>query len=418
MKFSKKTATIYTFILGFTILTVSAFADTMLGSGYYSLKDSIKTTTSKLTGDVDNFSANIFVAAKIDGEVFSETNNNVKYDITSKAYESSDKISKKGELKEFYFYHDENQRIYRNFNDNSYNVLEKRKHNNDSRKIIENPFENEQAKDAERILDAFVGSLQDIIQVEESGGKKMYTGNLSETQIPPLVNALSSFLFKYNILDERSADRLDVPSPKSNIHLINASGKAIENEEGIIESGIFTASISAQDSNGTEHIYSLDFSIEIKDINNTLVKAPNLDGQKVTYNKEGFEFDSKYIGKYKNDIVKTEENSFTKVGERFLEITSVEDGNLKGKYYEVYNESNDADNARSFDFYSNYDESVSWIIIHYTNENGENNTGIIHRTGIQNISLSLNVTIEEDKNGYSSSNNEDGFDNTFIKIFD
>jgi len=418
MKFSKKTATIYAFVLGVTILTASAFADTMLGSGYYNLKDSIKTTTSKLTGDVNNFSANIFVAAKIDGEVFSESTNNLKYDITSKAREMSEKIVKKGESTQFYTYSDEKRSIYKDYKDDSYNVIEKSKHNNDSRKIIENPFENEQAKDAERILDAFVGSLQDIIQVEESGEKKMYTGNLSETQIPPLINALSSFVFKYNILDERSADRLDVPGPKSNIHLINASGKAIENSEGIIESGIFTASMSAQDNNGIEHIYSLDFSIEIKDINNTLVKAPNLDGQKVTYNKEGFEFDSKYIGKYKNDIVKTEENSFTKVGERFLEIISVEDGNLKGKYYEVYNRSDDADNARSFDFYSNYDESVSWIIIHYTNENGENNTGIIHRTGFQNISLSLKVTIEEDKSGYSYSNNEDGFDNTFVRIFD
>src|SRR5690606_37388565 len=130
-----------------------------------------------------------------------------------------------------------------------------------------------------------------------------------------VLNAISSFAFKYGILDEWNADRLDVPYPKSNIYVIEASGKAIENEDGIIESGIFTASMSAQDSKGTEHIYSLEFSIDIKDINNTVVKAPNLDGQKVTYSKEGYEFDNKYIGKYKNDIVKKEDNSFVKVGE-------------------------------------------------------------------------------------------------------
>lgn len=419
MKFSKKTATICSFVLGVTILTASAFADTMLGSGYYSLKDSVKTTMSKLTDDVDNFSANIIVSAKIDGKVFSESTNNLKYDITNKTEETSERIVKKGEINEYYRYGDENQNIYKNIEDDSYNVIEKRKYNNDNNKIIVNPFENEQFKDAEKILDAFVGSLQDIIQIEELGGKKMYTGNISETQIPPLANAIASFAFKYSILDEYNADRLDVPYPKSNIYLINASGKAIENEEGIIGSGIFTASISAKDSEGIEHIYSLDFSIDIKDINSTVVAAPILDGQKVTYSKEGNEFDSKYIGKYKNDIVKTEGNSFVKVGERFIEIISVEDGNVKGKYYEVYNEGYEADNVRSFDFYSNYDESIYFTIIHYTNDKGENKTGIINRTGTQNINISFNAIIDEENGGCSYSNDDDdGFDNAFVRILE
>ncbi len=71
--------------------------------------------------------------------------------------------------------------------------------------MIENPFEEEQVKDAEKVLDALVGNLQDAIQVEEYSGKKMYVGNLSETQIPSAVNAISSFIFKYNILDEWDA---------------------------------------------------------------------------------------------------------------------------------------------------------------------------------------------------------------------
>ncbi len=310
MRFSKKTATICAFALGITILTGSALADTMLGSGFHSLKNSIKTTMTKLTSDVDNFSANIIVSAKIDGKVIAETTNNIKLDVANQAKETSERIVNKGEVTEYYSYSDENQNIYKNRDDGSYNVIEKRKNNNDKSKIIEDPFEDEQTRDAEKILDAFIGSLQDVIQIEESGGKKMYTGNISETQIPPLVNAISSFVFKYSLLDEKNAERLDVPYPKSNIYLLNASGKAIENEEGIIESGIFTASISAQDSQGIEHVYSLDFSIDIKDIDSTVVEAPNLEGKKVTYSKEGYEFDSKYIGKYKNDIVKEEGSSF------------------------------------------------------------------------------------------------------------
>jgi hypothetical protein len=418
MKFSKKTATICAFVLGATILAGSAFADTMIGSGFHSLKDSLKTTMTILTNDVDSFRADAIVSVKIDGKVITESTNNLKYDVTNNAEEVNERILKKGEITEFYRYGDDSQNIYKNFEDDSYNVIEKRKNSNDRYKVIENPFEDEQVKDAEKILDAFVGSLQDVIQVEESNGKKMYTGNLSDTQIPPLANAIASFAFKYSILDEFNADRLDVPYPKSNIYLINASGKAFENEEGIIESGIFTASISAQDSKGTEHVYSLDLSIDIKDINNTVVKAPKLDGQKVIYSKEGYEFDNKYIGKYKNDIVETKDNSFVKVGERFIEITSVSDGNIKGKYYEVYNEGHEAGNARSFDFYSNYDESIHFTIINYTNDKGENKKGIMNQTSSQNINVSFNATIEEDKSGYSYSSYEDGFDSTFVRIFE
>lgn len=417
MKFSKKTATVCAFVLGAMILTATAFADTMLGSGFNSLKNSVKSTMTKLTGEVDNFSADMIVSVKVDGKVISESTNNIKIDVSNQAEEMSERTLNKGKITESYRYNDENQSIYNNAEDDSYTVVEKRKNNND-RKIIDNPFEEEQVKDAEKILDAFVGNLQDIIQLEESGGKKMYIGNLSDTQIPPLANAISSFAFKYAILDEWNAKRLNIPSPKSNIYLVNASGKAVENEDGIIESGIFTASISAKDNEGIEHIYSLDFSIDIKDINNTVVAAPNLVGHEVTYNKEGYEFDSKYIGKYKNDIVETKGNSFEKIGERFIEITSVKDGNIKGKYYEVYNEGYKAESIRSFDFYSNYDESIYFTKLHYLNENGEKKTGIIHQNGQQNINVSFDVEIDEENGGYSYSNYDDEFDSNFVRIFE
>ena len=44
--------------------------------------------------------------------------------------------------------------------------------------------------------------------------------------------------------------------------------------------------------------------------------------------------------------------------------------------------------------------------------------GIIDRTDLQNIRVSFNVTIDEENGSYSYSNNEDGFDNTFIRIFE
>lgn len=418
MKFKKRGATIAAFALGATILVTSAFADIMLGSGYNSLKNSMKSTMTKLTSEVESFSANATITFKMDGNVIEESSSNGKFDIVNNMRESEESNFNKGESREGYWYTDGEKRIYKN-DDGSYNVIERQKNTNENEEVVKNPFEDEQVRDMEKIVDAFVGNLQDAIQVEESDGKKMYIGNLTETQIPSVVNSISSFVFKYSLLDQWQAKQLGVPYPKSNIYLVDAMGKAIENEDGIIESGIFTANISAQDEKGVEHIYSLEISMDIKDINNTVVKTPDLDGKTVTYSKEGFEFDDKYIGKYKNDIIIEKDNSFEKVGERFVEINSIENGNLKGKYYEVYKEDYKADNVRSFHFYSNYEDSpYHFSVIQYMDNDGMKKKGIIHRESLQNINISFDAEIDEKGGGYSYSHDIDGFNNTFIRIFE
>lgn len=405
------------FILGVLIFTITAFADIMLGSGYGSLKNSVKATAGNLAGEVDNFTVNIFMALKVDGKSLTETTDRTKFDLVSQSREFNGTYLEKGEFRQNYWYSDKNNYIYENAKDGSYNVVEKRKTNTDE-KLIENYFERDKVKDAEKVLDAFVGSLENIIQMEESGGKKIYRGNISNTEVPPLINTLSSFVLKYNIMNERTAKNYKAPYPKTNIYFISAIGKAIENEEGILESGIFTASMSAEDNEGKEHIYTLEFSIDIEDINKTVVSAPDLKGKQVTYSKEGSSFDSKYIGKYTNDIVKKENNSFIKLGERFVEINSADGENIRGRYYEVYYEGYEPQVVRNFEFTTRYDETSYYTVLEYTDHEGEIKKGIIHPTGIQNISISFNVIFNEENNGYSYTSYDDYFDSTFIKIFE
>ena len=418
MKLNKKSTILTFFILGALVLAMSAFADIKLGSGYTNLKDALKTTSSKLAGEVDNFTVDLVASLKLDGKVFEEVVSKVKFDVKNNSRETRDLSLRKGELREHYWYSDEKQSIYKNFEDGSYTVYEKRKPNvKDDKKVINDIFEDEQMKDLEKIVDAFVGNLQDIVQVEESDGNKLYSGNLSESQIPSTINAMSSFFFKYAIMNEWNMKNWDIPYAKSNVHLVDMMGKAVENRDGIIESIIFTASISAEDENGVEHIYSLELSMNIKDINSTVVKAPDLEGKEVTYTKEGYNFDEKYIGKYKSDIVIEKNNEFLKIGERFVEITSVEDDSFKGKYYEVYKEGYEADNIRSFDFIAKYSEVGYFMEMEYINESGETEKGVIHQSGRHNIDVILNVEINEKNGGYSYSSEEE-FNTNFIRVFE
>ena len=417
MRFNKKSTMFGIFIFGAMILVTSGFADAALGSGYQNLKKSLKTTTARLVDDTDNFSVDITTTFKVDGKIYSEETTNTKVDIKNQAEETRTIQLEKGNHVEYYSYSDKKQYINKNFEDGSYNVEEKQKSRKNTN-VAQNPFEEEEVKDVERIVDAFIGSLENVIQVEQSGKKKMYIGNIGDSEIPPLVNALSSFAFKYSTLDDYTIKKLNIPSPKSNVTLKDASGKAIENKDGIIEGGIFSVNMSAEDDKGAEHIYTLELSLDIKDINKTVVVAPNLDGQKVTYSKQGYALDKKYIGKYSNNIVEVKDNSFQKVGERIIEIISVKDGNVKGKYYEVYNKGYEPDVIRSFEFSSNQDESEFYTIINYTDNNGKKKKGTIDSTNLQDLYAAFDVKIDEENGGYSHTNDEENFNNEFVRVFE
>ncbi|NLY43546.1 MAG: hypothetical protein GX066_06205 [Clostridiaceae bacterium] len=421
MKMTKRSTAIGAFLVGMMILITSAFADVMIESGYYSLKNSVKATMKKLSEEVDNFSVNVAATFKIDDKIYAEAEEVCKFDMVNQAKETIGTNMEKGEITESYYYADTKQNISKDSKTGKYYVWNKKKNKgmNNEDKIFENPFEDERVMDAEKIADAFVGNLQDVIEVEEIDNKKVYIGNLSDAQVPSLINAISSFIFKHSIFDEYTTKRMGVPYPKSNVYVTSISGKAIENSDGILESIIGSASISADDKNGITHTYTVEFSFDIKDINNTTVTPPDLEGQEVEYNEDSeYVFDEKYVGKYKNDIVKLEHNSFVKVGERYLEITSVVDGKVYGRYYEVYNEAYE-ESPVDFEFIAEAGESSYYSAFKYNDKNGEEKTGLIQkRQGKQNIYLLFDVEISEDGYGYSYLSYNEDFDNNFVRIFE
>ncbi|MDP4133456.1 MAG: hypothetical protein Q8882_05545 [Bacillota bacterium] len=414
MKLSKKMTALCACVVGVALLTTSAFADVLIGSGYYNLKNAAKTTAAKLTNETDNFTIDIAATVKVDDKAIVESTGQTKCDVKNQATEESFKTVDNGKTEDGYTYSDKEESISRDGNTGVYYIYKKTNTGKDS--VIENPFNVKGADDVEKIIDAFVGSLQDTVQVEETDGKKMYTGNLSDAQIPPLVNAISSYALKYGILDKNRSEDMGIPYPETNIYVLGASGKAIEGKDGIIESVIGSASASGTDENGAAHTYSVEFSVSITDINNTTVAKPDLEGEDVEYSTSGFELSEKYVGKYKNDIVKQEDNSFVKCGERIFEITSVENGVMAGKYYEVYNNGYQPNTKREFEFSTKVTKGDYFNSFTYT-ENGEEKTGIIEESGKQNLMVSLDIEMNDD-GGYRTKDSSKNFDETFIRVFE
>ena len=416
LKKSKKSTAICAFILGAAILATSAFADIIIGSGYYGLKNAAKTTAKKLANEVENFTCNFSGTIKIDNTVIIETNEKNKFDIVNQVSETISTNYSYGETSDRYYYQDKELSISKNSHSDLYYVYS-RARNDGIYKIFDDPFEMEQVQDAEKVLDAFVGNLQDVIQVEESDGKKMYFGNLSDTQVPPLINAITSYVVKYGLFNTGIENDSKLLLPKDNIYVLSAFGKAIENADGIFESIIGGISVSGTDKNGAGHIYNIELAMDITNINNTFLTKPDLEGKQVTYSQGQNELDERYIGKYKNDIVKEENASFVKIGERYFEIYSINGSEITGRYYEVYNDDRAVETVRDFEITPLQSGANLYEIAFSYTENGKEKTGILHKESMQNIYVVFDVTLSE-RGGYSTNNYDESFDNKFVRIFD
>jgi hypothetical protein len=268
-------------------------------------------------------------------------NNTSKFDNVNKSTEESTTAQLSDGTSSYnYNYRDPSSIIWYNSQDKVYYLTEFTK--NRSYPIIENPFKEERAKDMEKIADALVGNLKDYIVVEnKDDGSKKLSGSLNETQIPALINAVSSFGFK-QMLVGNSRDSYQIPFPeiKDDIFIKSVSANVVVNKDGLAESLLATGVISGKDSAGNVHDLTAEFLFKVKDINSTTVSKPDLTGKKVekrteTPNDENIA-PTKFIGKYKNDIIIEKDDSFIKVGERYLEIAHVDTDNVAGRYYEVY----------------------------------------------------------------------------------
>jgi hypothetical protein len=275
------------------------------------------------------------------------------------------------------------------------------------------PFASDRAMDVERIIDAFVGNLVELIQVEEFDGKKMYTGNINEMQIPALANALASYWLRndverqYRSYSNISNDINDLmPLPESSLFIQSVTGRAIQNEMGIIESLLAEANASAVDKDGITRSYTMEVTFQMTGINTTTVSEPNLNNVEVNHSvqyltEDGFEaLSEKLIGRYSADIIEEADGRWIKTGENWIEITSIEPNTIYAQLYELDSEGNEV-------YYQDIsarvgDEDFRWnYLFDYTDKNGVAKQGIINYSEGKDLQVSFGVALHT-RGGYSS----------------
>ncbi|TVY07364.1 hypothetical protein [Paenibacillus cremeus] len=422
MKWSKKTITTLSFTIGACLFVSTAFADTLLGSGYDQLKSSAKTTAAQMETGLNNYTLEALFSLKDNNQVLQQATSIQKIDTIKKASEetSSDQNSN-GVTTSRYTYSDPKMSIYKSGRDDIYYVSE---YPNDVGRTgmaaFQNPFDKSGAAEVEKIVDAVVGNLKDYVQAEEKpDGSKSYSGSLSAAQVPAVVNAVSSFGIKQMINDQlRSERNTNLPEITSDIFVKKVTGTAVETKAGILENVTGDVTLTGKDKSGAEHDLTLKVVLKLSDIGTTKVMQPDLSNaksEKVVKTTNGFS--SKNVGTYKNDIIEEKNGKIVKIGERTLVITSVDNGKITGSYAETVKPGFEADypdrDQFTFEYTDNNSQSLSTFT--YTNAKGEKLNGRLNQGGLGRMYLDLNLQMM-DNNSYRS-NSKPNFDGEFNRVF-
>ncbi|WP_163192368.1 hypothetical protein [Clostridium thermarum] len=344
MRIKKKTAMLLSFALGSTLFATTAFAEVTTKSGYDQLKDAIKYTSRSLSETLSSYTADVSYELKDNGVTLSSENAVLKVDLEKQAKENTVlSVDFDGIKRTSYSYVDKKTSIYYDENEDTYNVLNLIDYENTV--VSPDPFKESTTADIERIIDALVGNLKDYVVVNDNtDGSKEISGSLKESQIPALVNAVTSFAFKHSYqlryTTNYDSSNKTLPSLIKDIFVKEASGQMQVSKDGLISSAFATATLSGKDDKNVDHDITLEVLVKISEINSTLVTKPDLTGKKVvestSQSKENNINTKLYVGKFKNDIVIEKDNQFVKVGERILTIEKVEGNTIIGNYDEEF----------------------------------------------------------------------------------
>jgi alpha-galactosidase/6-phospho-beta-glucosidase family protein len=241
MRKKKRTVMIASFALGAFLFAGTALADIMDKSGYDQLKDAVKMTATNCTENYQSFTLDISMVLKDNGQVIFSDESVNKYDAVNGAQEqitTTENAINRNRNHSYYRYSDQNQMITKSSGDNNYIVTTYREKKEGPLFSKEgNPFNQEEAKDIERILDALVMNLKDhVVVTENPDGSKSLSGNLSEGQIPALINALASFQMKQQF----NGNRQGITDLASDVYVKEAWGTAKINEDGSLENILLT----------------------------------------------------------------------------------------------------------------------------------------------------------------------------------
>ncbi len=271
--------------VGTLMFATTALAEVAAKNGYEQAKEAMKHTADGLTGKLKSYTVEASFVVK-DNETLIHSEESVnKYDLTKNSCFNVTTRVDGSKRDESLFYRDKEGYINYSSSDGIYRVTEQ--DNKDGGFWQSNPFKEKEAGDLEKIADAFVGNLKDVVVVSQnSDGSKVLSGTLGEAQIPSLVNALVSFQFKrqFGYYGNNASDEGKMPKIIKDIFVKEVKGKMIVDKNGLIQSVLGTGLLYGKDEQGREHKLSFELLTKITNVDSTIVSKPDLTGKNIEKN--------------------------------------------------------------------------------------------------------------------------------------
>lgn len=277
--------------IGTTMLITTAFASTATTSGYDAYKSAIKNTLT-----AKNFTENATITLKDNGTVIASADNTAKLGINNKAASVSATINAGGQTNTIESYQQDGKSIFKSSDSQTYTVKneDQRKKESPNSSADKEGINATKLKDGEMLLDALVGNLQNYVTLDNNAdGTKEVSVQLSDSQLPAVVNAAASIVVKNAASGEERfhggngetgiAKNViqNMPKLTDNIRVDNVSLKAQIDKDNNIVNQVIDITVSGKDANGTDHTVTADINMNLSQFNNTTPDKIDLTGKQV-----------------------------------------------------------------------------------------------------------------------------------------
>lgn len=283
----KLTVTFLCIAVGVVMLVTTAFASMSGNTGY----DTYKTALENMAG-VKSLTGNIQMSVTDNGKEMLKIDSKIKADNSAEEKVSSSTVIKtETQAKGFDLFVENGNAVLKANDSDVYNVMKGdfKSNQDSSMKDVKNP---ESMKAGEMVIDAFVGDLKNYFTTTDmANGEKQVIVQLSDNQIPTLVNALASLAVKNSDTKEMNINKnilpfgldLNVKLPKltEDIRIDNISLIADISKESQIKNQVIDFTLSGKDAEAVKHTLKLSINLSLSDLNTTLADTVDLTGKNI-----------------------------------------------------------------------------------------------------------------------------------------
>ena len=265
-------------VIGSTMLLGTTYANAKQLSGYDSYKAAIKDTKN-----LKNETANLKVSVYDNGSDIMDMTTNAKINLASDAMSHETSLKSSTETETFNIYRQNGKNISKSSSSPVYNVRDVKARNNNK---AQNP---EIEKSVETIVDTLTGNMKNNVSVTDNNGSgKKVSINLSENDVTPLVNAVTSIAFIGNsdkpVYKEKAGEiNLSnvIPKLQSNVKVKSAVVTGDINNNDILNNQVAKIVITGTDAQEKTHEITINMNFDIANINSTTPDTVDLTGKQV-----------------------------------------------------------------------------------------------------------------------------------------